>query len=91
MQFLVNLLGQRTADSIRLLQFFNTCGEDAFQPAKPCQQTLPALGSDTINLLQTGAGARFAKFGAMAINCKTVGFIANLLDQMQSRMIFRQL
>ena len=50
-QFPVNFLRQRTADAIRLLQFFNTCGLHAFQAAEPCQQALTTLGADTINFL----------------------------------------
>ncbi len=50
-QIPVNFLCQRTADAIRLLQFFNTCGLHAFQPAKPRQQALTTLGADTINFL----------------------------------------
>ena len=52
MQFPVNFLCQRTANSIGLLQFFNARGLYAFQSTKPGQETLAALGADTADLLQ---------------------------------------
>src|SRR5687768_6503824 len=63
MQFPVNFLRQSTANAIGLLQFFNAGGLYAFQSAKPGQETLPALGADTPDLLQTRTGASFSKLG----------------------------
>src|SRR5688500_8946570 len=53
MQFPVDFLRQGTANAVGLLQFFNAGGLHAFQSAKPGQETLPALGADTPDLLQT--------------------------------------
>src|SRR6266545_1775240 len=52
-----------------------------------CEQRMAALGPDAADLLQRRSRARLAAPGAMALNGEAVRLVANLLQQVQPRMI----
>src|SRR5574340_1291819 len=91
MELPVNRLGKRFADSFHLAELFDTGLRHFTQPAEMRQQAAPPFIPYPADFLQAGCGARLAALGAVAGDGETMRLIADLLDQVQRRVIAAQL
>src|SRR5437763_10374514 len=87
MQQAVDPLGQRAADAGNARQIVDARRLYTAQAAEVSEQRAPSRGADAGDILQRRRRARFTATRAMALYRETVRFVANLLQQMQSRMI----
>jgi len=75
------------ADALGRGQLVHAGGLQPAQAAEAGKQLLAALGADTRDILQRRAAASLAAAGAMPLDGETVRFVADLLDQVQTRVI----
>ena len=87
----IDLLGKCGAHAFHSRQLFDTGLLYAFQSAEMCQQVAATFLTHPFDLFQLRRGARLAAFGTVSGDGETVRFIADLLDQMQGGMGWRQL
>src|SRR3954465_14496412 len=86
----MNALGERAADACNLADLIDAGRDQALQPAEMCKQLLPPLGTDAVDALQNRGAARTPAPVAMAGDGEAMRLVANLLDQVQARMIRRK-
>ncbi len=86
----MNGLGQLLADAGHLGQLINPGFFHLLQSPQVFEQRLTTLGPDAGNILQAAAGAGLGAASTVPGDGKTVGFIANVLDEMQGGHIRRQ-
>src|SRR5262245_26927738 len=88
---LVDALSERPADALHLGDVVDRRRLHAAQPTERREQRLAALVADPGDLAQHGRGARFAPARAVPDDREAMRFIADLLDEMQARMRWREL
>ena len=83
MEMIVYDFGKRPADSIDILKIVYAGSLDTLYPPEISQQCLAPFITDTRDAFQLRAETLFRPGLAMARNCEPVGFIPDLLDQVQ--------
>src|SRR5689334_23625354 len=90
MEFREYTLGQCPRDPRNSRDVFHTRGLHALHAAEMLEQRLAARGADAADLLQRRRRPRLAAPRAMALDREAMRFVANLLQQVQARMVGRK-
>ncbi len=85
MQAGINRLGKLFTDAGSFGDLVDAGAVELLQAAEMFQQVAAALGPDPGDVLQARGAPGLAAPGAMAGDGEAVGFIADLLDQVQGR------
>jgi hypothetical protein len=83
MQGLVNRLRQLATDAVYLLQIFDAGARNALQTAELAQQLTTLARSESGDGFEYGFPACLGAAMAMTGNGKTMGLVADSLDEMQ--------
>src|SRR5882762_6704219 len=87
MEFLVDFFRELATDPLDLGQVLDARAYNALQPAEPREKLLAAFGADPCNALQRRSGAPLGASRPVPGDGEAVCFIANALDQVQSRVV----
>src|SRR5471032_381909 len=90
MELLVNAFGELAADAFHPRQILDTRSQHALKSTEVLQEPLAAPRPHGGNLLEARRRARLAAARAVARDREAVRLVADLLDEMQRRMIGRQ-
>src|SRR5450432_1641254 len=89
-ELLVDAFGERAADAFHARQILDTRSQHALKSTEVLEEPLAAPRTHRGNLLEARRGARLAAARAMPRDREAVRLVADLLDQVQRRMIGRQ-
>src|SRR5688572_9715766 len=91
MQLLVDALGERAAHALDLRQVVDARREQPLEAAEAREQALAALGADAFDAVQNRTCACLAAPGAVALDGESMRLVADLLDEVQTGMVGREL
>src|SRR5476649_2804556 len=89
-ELLVDAFGERAADAFHASQILDTRSQHALKSTEVLEEPLAAPRPHRGNLLEAGRRARLAAARAVARDREAVRLVADLLDEMQRRMIGRE-
>src|SRR6202521_1359482 len=89
-QLLVDALGELAADALDASQILDTRSQHALKSPEVLQQSLAPARPHGGNLLQARGGALLAASRAMPGDREAMRLVADLLDQVQRRVVGRQ-
>lgn len=90
MQRCINLFRKNPTDSFDLCQLLGTGTDDLSSASEVPEQCPSAFWSHTLDALKYGFRSFFATPVSVRSDSKSVTFISNVLDQVQCRIVRRQ-